>query len=201
MVYFPGETISFSRAAVLSSTGLDSLSYHGCYGSLSALFLLSPVVHLNLKPLPVFLLPFFPLPNDEDETPPGARSGMFLCPQLLKSFNGSIWTCFSLRLRRPCRRAGCSSMARLSGRCPQPQCEYRDWLSSADKVAHGAASAQQPSPRTHGWQLADGVFFPLDPRSGRLGPHAPGAVRGGGQLREARARRDQPAGGRGSRRH
>lgn len=193
MVYFPGETISFSRSAVLSSAGFSSLSYH-CYYyySLSLLLLLlSPVVHLYLEPPTALFFPSFFPSNDEDETPPGAQSGMFLCPRLFNPLNGSIfptWTPFSLRLRRPCRRAGCSSMARLSGRCPQPQCEYRDWLSSADKVAHGAARAQQPSPRAHGRQLADGVFFPLDPRSGRLGPHAPGAVRGGGQLREAGAR-------------
>lgn len=168
---------------------------------LSAFSLFCPVVNLYLKPPPVFFFSSCFPPNDEDETPPGAQSGMFLRPWLLNPLNGSIWTCFSLRLRRPCRRAGCSSMARLSGRCPQPQCEYRNWLSSADKVAHGAASTQQPSPRTNGWQLADGVFFPLDPRCGRLGPHAPGAVRSGGQLREAGACRDQPAGGRGGRRH
>lgn len=191
MVYFPGETISFSRSAVLSST-----AFHCYYSSLS------PLLLLYLKPPPVLFSPslFFP-PNDEDEAPPGVRSGTFLCPRLLNSLNGTIWTCFALRLRRPCRRAGCSSMARLSGRCPQPQCEYRDWLSSADKVAHGAAGARQSSPRTYGRQLADGVLFPLDPRSGCFGPHAPGAVRGGGQLREAGARRDQPAGGRGGRRH
>lgn len=166
------------------------------------LYFPSPVVQLYLKSPPVlFFLSIFPLPIAEDEAPPGAHGGMFLLPRLLNPLNGSIWTCFPLRLCRPCRRAGCSSMARLSERCPQPHCEYRDWLSSADKVANGAAGAQQPSPRTHGRQLADGMFFPLDPRAGRLGPHAPGAVCGGGQLREAGARRDQPAGGRGGRRH
>lgn len=95
---------------------------------------------------------------------------------------------------------GCSSMARLSGRCTEP-CDYCDWLSSTDKVAYGTTSAQQSFSRTYGWQLADSMFFPINPRSGCFGSHAPGTVCGGGQLWETRACRDQPSSRRGGRRH
>ena len=95
---------------------------------------------------------------------------------------------------------GCSSMARLSGRCTEP-CEYCDWLSSTDKVAYGTTCAQQPFSCAYGWQLADGMFFPINPRSGCFGPHAPGTVRGGGQLRETRAGRNRPSSGGGGRCH
>lgn len=91
-------------------------------------------------------------------------------------------------------------MARLSGRCTEP-CEYCHWLSSTDKVAYGTTSAQQSFSWTYGWQLADSMFFPINPRSGWLGPHAPGTICGGGQLRKTRACRNQPPSGRGGRRH
>lgn len=91
---------------------------------------------------------------------------------------------------------GCSSMARLSGRCTEP-CELCDWLIRGDKLAYGTAGARQPLSRTYGWQLADGMFLPINSRSGFFRPHAPGTVCGGGQLRETRAFGDQPAGRRG----
>lgn len=72
-------------------------------------------------------------------------------------------------------------MARLSGRCTEP-CEYCDWLSSTDKVAHGTASERESLSWTYGWQLADSMFFPIYPRSRCLGPYAFGTVRGGGEL-------------------
>lgn len=61
MVYFPGETISFSRSAVLSSAGFALLSYRcSYYGSLSPFLLpLPPAVRLYLKPPLAFLCPFF----------------------------------------------------------------------------------------------------------------------------------------------
>lgn len=105
-----------------------------------------------------------------------------------------------LRCPRCWAGGGCNSMARLSGRCTEP-CEYCDWLSSTDKVAYGTTSAQQSFSWTYGWQLADSMFFPINPRSGCFGSHAPGTVCGGGQLWEARACRDQPSSGRGGRRH
>lgn len=91
-------------------------------------------------------------------------------------------------------------MARLPGRCTEPF-EYCDWLSSTDKLAYGTTSAQQSFSGTYGWQLADSMFFPINPRSGCIGSHASRAVRGGGQLRETRACGNQPSGGWGGRHH
>lgn len=176
MVYFPKETLSLT---LLSCPQLASAHSPASAPTPSALLLLL----------------FFKLCS-----PASADLNMSLLNEEVTSVKAEwIWSFTFCILHCPwCwARWGCSSMARLWGRC----IESRDWLSSTDKVAYGTASAQQSFSWTYGWQLADSMFFSINPRSGRFRSHAPGTIRGVGQLRETRACRNRSPSRRACRRH
>lgn len=175
MVYFPKETLSLTP--------------------LSCPQLASPYSPASGPTPSALLLLFFKLCS-----PASADLNMSLLNEEVTSVKAEwIWSfTFCIRHCPWCwARWGCSSMARLWERC----IESRDWLSSTDKVAYGTASAQQSFSWTYGWQLADSMFFPINPRSGCFRSHAPGTIRGAGQLRETRACRNQSPSRRACRRH
>lgn len=198
MVYFPRETISFSHSTVLSSAGFSSLFCHFytsfCFpvaASLSTVFMCL-CVSTDWESA---------LLEKTDKVPLVKQNGFSALECLILYFlvGGSFF--LDCLLCPWCWAGGtCSSMARLLGRCTEP-CEYCDWLSSTNKVAYGTTSAQQSFSWTYGWQLADSMFFSINPRSGCFGPHASGTVCGGGQLRKTRACRNQSSSRRGGRRH
>lgn len=85
MVYFPRETISFSRSTVLSSAGFSSLFYHQ-YSFLC--FVIASPLSLLLMSLPASADPVPALLDNKDEAPSVTQNGFSPLVCLILHFFG-----------------------------------------------------------------------------------------------------------------